>query len=147
MRKRSAFAAVAVAALTVGAVATPAQADSVSGKCTEPYGVGTGHHLDGEANYTVVDDTWHKWHNAAGKVRADSGVPLGKKSNIHFNLLENHVSVWGDMTGDDVWPETWHSRNIDRFVARSSAEMVRWEAVFDLPWGSDPRCTAHSVPI
>lgn len=135
MLKIKIAAAVVLALCASGlALATPAQADTVSGSCSTWAG-----NLEGNAHFTRDGSGWRNWYLFAGKLHGS----LGNNNNVDFFFYQDYAQHWTNWSPDNVRPDTWYSAGANINMPPFSIQQARWMGTFDVA-GPDPRCSAWS---
>lgn len=126
-------------AILVG-TAVPAHAEELTSGCTRDL-----RRFEGWSYYTP-NGSVNEWYEMQYLL---SGPDIGDKSNVNFWIHQDDAIAWAYQSPDDRRPWVRYVYPLPTPVSTFAHlnEYVRFEAIFDLRWASDPRCAARTQSI
>jgi hypothetical protein len=104
---------------------------------------GSSKRIDAWAYYTpLASVTW--WDQFQYQL---SGPGIGDQSNVNIWVMENNNAKWSWHSPDSLDDGILYTTNTSAYTFAGAQEWVQFEAVFDLQFYPDPRCSARTQSI
>jgi hypothetical protein len=144
MRKIGMLAAAAAIAGSSMLFGSPAQAENVTASCSSGF-PGQHWYFNGGATYSVEDGYEH-WGKAGFQL---TGATTSGSSNVNIRLrtgvrLDIDPTHWSFNSPDNLDSNVQYEVVINKTIPASSANYLKFHAIFDVSLMPDPSCKAYT---
>jgi hypothetical protein len=121
-------------------LAAPASADTLGAGCTTTVPDGIERRLEAWAYYTPLGglNQWYQFDYLL------SGHETGNQSNVNIWVMENNSTRWTYHSPDSLGVGNVYTTYASVYTVAATSEWVKFEAIFDRWFASDPKCVGRT---